>query len=170
MGFVIASLAEMTSMHVILDLAYKNLTLTPARAPTSGGQYHWVSEFAPKKYQRLMSYVVGRSIRVRTFCRKHADTERLALRSWLAGWRGFHGVSGWGTNPRPPHTQQSTVCAAEVAWHPAHYIHCFTGSRFQYVACGKAPAHRRGHFSGPRLWLFCNFGLNVDIGTSQQSQ
>jgi choline transport protein len=30
MGFVIASMAEMASM-----------------APTSGGQYHWVSEFAP---------------------------------------------------------------------------------------------------------------------------
>lgn len=28
-------------------------------APTSGGQYHWVSEFAPKKYQKSMSYFVG---------------------------------------------------------------------------------------------------------------
>jgi choline transport protein len=29
------------------------------RAPTSGGQYHWVSEFAPKSIQRFLSYVVG---------------------------------------------------------------------------------------------------------------
>jgi choline transport protein len=29
------------------------------RAPTSGGQYHWVSEFAPKKHQRFLSYIVG---------------------------------------------------------------------------------------------------------------
>ena len=28
-------------------------------APTSGGQYHWVSEFAPRKYQKILSYVVG---------------------------------------------------------------------------------------------------------------
>ena len=28
-------------------------------APTSGGQYHWVSEFSPRKYQKFMSYVVG---------------------------------------------------------------------------------------------------------------
>ncbi|KAF2650111.1 amino acid transporter [Lophiostoma macrostomum CBS 122681] len=41
-SFVVASLAEMASM-----------------APTAGGQYHWVSEFAPPKYQRPMSYFVG---------------------------------------------------------------------------------------------------------------
>ncbi|KAF2719257.1 amino acid transporter [Polychaeton citri CBS 116435] len=39
---VYASMAEMASM-----------------APTSGGQYHWVSEFAPAKYQRILSYAVG---------------------------------------------------------------------------------------------------------------
>ena len=39
---VVASMADMASM-----------------APTSGGQYHWVSEFAPKSMQRYLSYVVG---------------------------------------------------------------------------------------------------------------
>jgi choline transport protein len=29
------------------------------RAPTSGGQYHWVSEFAPRQYQKFLSYVMG---------------------------------------------------------------------------------------------------------------
>ncbi|KAH8725675.1 amino acid permease-domain-containing protein [Phaeosphaeriaceae sp. PMI808] len=42
MGFVIVSMAEMASM-----------------APTSGGQYHWVSEFAPKEHQKFLSYIVG---------------------------------------------------------------------------------------------------------------
>jgi len=42
MTCVIASMADMASM-----------------APTSGGQYHWVSEFAPKRYQRYLSYIVG---------------------------------------------------------------------------------------------------------------
>lgn len=41
---IVASLAEMESM-----------------APTSGGQYHWVSEFAPKKYQKFLSYAAGKS-------------------------------------------------------------------------------------------------------------
>ncbi|OQV05292.1 hypothetical protein CLAIMM_10058 isoform 2 [Cladophialophora immunda] len=39
---VVASLAEMESM-----------------APTSGGQYHWVSEFAPSHYQKFLSYSAG---------------------------------------------------------------------------------------------------------------
>ncbi|KAF2128737.1 amino acid transporter [Dothidotthia symphoricarpi CBS 119687] len=42
MGFVVVSMAEMASM-----------------APTEGGQYHWVSEFAPKAQQKFLSYVVG---------------------------------------------------------------------------------------------------------------
>jgi choline transport protein len=39
---IVASLAEMESM-----------------APTSGGQYHWVSEFAPASCQRFLSYSAG---------------------------------------------------------------------------------------------------------------
>ncbi|KAF2502800.1 amino acid transporter [Lophium mytilinum] len=42
MFFVTVSMAEMASM-----------------APTSGGQYHWVSEFAPRKHQKFLSYLVG---------------------------------------------------------------------------------------------------------------
>ena len=41
-AFVILSLAEMASI-----------------APTAGGQYHWVSEFAPRKYQKILSYTSG---------------------------------------------------------------------------------------------------------------
>ncbi|CAK3901051.1 amino-acid permease [Lecanosticta acicola] len=39
---IVASLAEMESM-----------------SPTAGGQYHWVSEFGPPKYQRVLSYASG---------------------------------------------------------------------------------------------------------------
>ncbi|KAL2004970.1 hypothetical protein VTN00DRAFT_2820 [Thermoascus crustaceus] len=39
---VILSMAEMASM-----------------APTSGGQYHWVSEFAPPSCQKFLSYITG---------------------------------------------------------------------------------------------------------------
>ncbi|KAL4948130.1 amino acid/polyamine transporter I [Aspergillus filifer] len=41
-GFIIASLSEMASM-----------------APTSGGQYHWVSEFSSPRYQKSLSYITG---------------------------------------------------------------------------------------------------------------
>ncbi len=39
---VVLSLAEMAAM-----------------APTAGGQYHWVSEFAPRRYQKILSYTSG---------------------------------------------------------------------------------------------------------------
>jgi choline transport protein len=39
---IILSMAEMASM-----------------APTAGGQYHWVSEFAPRSAQRFLSYFIG---------------------------------------------------------------------------------------------------------------
>jgi len=39
---VVASMAEMASM-----------------APTAGGQYHWVSEFAPPSMQKFLSYISG---------------------------------------------------------------------------------------------------------------
>ncbi|KAK0246605.1 hypothetical protein LTS09_018253, partial [Friedmanniomyces endolithicus] len=42
MTFVYASLAEMASMF-----------------PTAGGQYHWVSELAPPRVQKGLSYLVG---------------------------------------------------------------------------------------------------------------
>ncbi|KAF2143925.1 uncharacterized protein K452DRAFT_285965 [Aplosporella prunicola CBS 121167] len=39
---VVVTMAEMASM-----------------APTTGGQYHWVSEFGPPQYQKFLSYMVG---------------------------------------------------------------------------------------------------------------
>ncbi|KAF2155465.1 putative GABA permease [Myriangium duriaei CBS 260.36] len=41
-SLVTASLAEMASM-----------------APTAGGQYHWVSEFGPPRFQKFLSYLTG---------------------------------------------------------------------------------------------------------------
>ncbi|KAK8211536.1 hypothetical protein M8818_003189 [Zalaria obscura] len=38
---------------------YTSMAEQGSMAPTAGGQYHWVSEFAPRKYQKQLSYVVG---------------------------------------------------------------------------------------------------------------
>ncbi|KAK3707274.1 hypothetical protein LTR37_012275 [Vermiconidia calcicola] len=40
-------------------LVYASLSEMASMAPTSGGQYHWVSEFAPPSCQRFLSYIVG---------------------------------------------------------------------------------------------------------------
>ncbi|KAG8625586.1 hypothetical protein KVT40_005987 [Elsinoe batatas] len=43
----------------ILIMSNFSLAEAASIAPTSGGQYHWVSEFAPPSMQRYLSYVVG---------------------------------------------------------------------------------------------------------------
>ena len=56
---VIASMAEMASMQIALIQRTNLTTDNPSRAPTSGGQYHWVSEFAPRSCEKFLSYVTG---------------------------------------------------------------------------------------------------------------
>ncbi|KAF7593016.1 hypothetical protein BBP40_012103 [Aspergillus hancockii] len=53
-GFIILTMSEMASMQVG---ARRFLVLT--LSPTSGGQYHWVSEHASPRYQRVLSYTTG---------------------------------------------------------------------------------------------------------------
>ena len=45
--------------HYLVHLGWAT-DYVPFRSPTAGGQYHWVSEFAPPKIQKLLSYIVGR--------------------------------------------------------------------------------------------------------------
>ena len=67
---MICSMAEMASM-----------------APTAGGQYHWVSEFAPPSVQKPLSYIVGALYKI------------LVLRSLLT-YLGWCCCLGWVTgNP-----------------------------------------------------------------------
>ena len=53
-----AEMAEMASMYVMLAIHHASLPIR-CRAPTSEGQYHWISEFAPPQYQKFLSYIVG---------------------------------------------------------------------------------------------------------------
>lgn len=45
---------ELTSQQVVLSLAE-----LASSAPTAGGQYHWISEYAPIRWQRVLSYCSG---------------------------------------------------------------------------------------------------------------
>ncbi|RMD43711.1 hypothetical protein DV735_g1452, partial [Chaetothyriales sp. CBS 134920] len=40
-------------------LVYASIAEMASMSPTAGGQYHWVSEFAPPRYQQLLSYLSG---------------------------------------------------------------------------------------------------------------
>lgn len=41
------------------NAVYASMGEMASIAPTTGGQYHWVSEFAPAKHQAFLSYIVG---------------------------------------------------------------------------------------------------------------
>lgn len=38
---------------------YLSMAEMSSMAPIAGAQYHWVSEFAPEKYQKVLSYITG---------------------------------------------------------------------------------------------------------------
>lgn len=38
---------------------YLSMAEMASMAPIAGAQYHWVSEFAPEKYQKILSYITG---------------------------------------------------------------------------------------------------------------
>ncbi|KAJ5155229.1 hypothetical protein N7492_008032 [Penicillium capsulatum] len=40
-------------------LVYASVAEMASMAPTAGGQYHWVSEFAPRSGQKFLSYITG---------------------------------------------------------------------------------------------------------------
>lgn len=43
-------------------LVYASVAEMASMAPTAGGQYHWVSEFAPRRGQKFLSYMTGQSV------------------------------------------------------------------------------------------------------------
>ena len=66
------------------------------RAPSAGGQYHWVSEFAPPKHQRFLSYLVGTSS---SSCHLWSDsgspqTGWICMTGWQAGLLSVGFIAG----------------------------------------------------------------------------
>lgn len=51
-------------MHLVAWSGFICINISMAEmasmAPTTGGQYHWVSEFAPYKSQKFLSFIIGR--------------------------------------------------------------------------------------------------------------
>lgn len=62
-GLINGGTAGLIWMYLVAWVGFLAVNISMAEmasmAPTSGGQYHWVSEFAPKQYQKFMSFIVG---------------------------------------------------------------------------------------------------------------
>ena len=101
------SLAEMASM-----------------APISGGQYHWVSEFAPPKYQKFLSYFTGRLHSPESNLSPCADTEyRMDVDSCMASWCCLRILPDRHDHPRPDRVEQSGLRSYELAGHSLRVCH-----------------------------------------------
>ena len=81
-----------------------SLTLS-ARAPTSGGQYHWVSEYAPRSSQRFISYITGMTPFVQKYVAL-SDTSRLDLCPWMADRSRISCIPGGNNDSRPLGAEQ----------------------------------------------------------------
>lgn len=79
----------------------------PNRSPTAGGQYHWVSEFAPPRWQKQLSYLSGKPRAACSPLAPNAHGFRLAYCHWLAGvpckclFHDRHHHSGLDSTERP---------------------------------------------------------------------
>lgn len=75
-----------------MTCVYASIAELASISPTAGGQYHWVSEFAPRKIQKFLSYSVGESydgmLEKALTSFRLVDCDRLASLSW---WHLFHG-------------------------------------------------------------------------------
>ncbi|TQV95265.1 hypothetical protein V2A60_009691 [Cordyceps javanica] len=71
------------------NAVYASMGEMASIAPTTGGQYHWVSEFAPPGNQAFLSYVIGEP----GLDTRNADGRRVVVGSF-PGWLG---VLGWQT-------------------------------------------------------------------------
>ncbi|EXJ63331.1 uncharacterized protein A1O5_11652 [Cladophialophora psammophila CBS 110553] len=55
--------AGLIYLYIVVVIFFTLVNISMAEmasmAPTAGGQYHWISEFAPRSQQRLLSFIVG---------------------------------------------------------------------------------------------------------------
>ncbi|KAJ9603546.1 hypothetical protein H2200_011732 [Cladophialophora chaetospira] len=55
--------AGLIYLYIIVVIFFTLVNISMAEmasmAPTAGGQYHWISEFAPRSHQKVLSFIVG---------------------------------------------------------------------------------------------------------------
>ena len=137
------------------------------RAPTAGGQYHWVFMLAPKPAKKFLSYITGARKVFSLYPKKSTDWERLAHCPRVAVSGRIRWLSLWFTNTRSPHPQLPAICAPTMAWDVVvlgYYLgHCIRQYRRQYAAS----EDRRGHIHATCSWIPRHSYCVVIYGPSQ---
>ena len=122
--------------------------LNPFRAPTAGGQYHWVSEFAPRRYQKFLSYTSGMILRTAPDkMPSFSSLVRLAIDHCLAKFHCHRLLHRRGDDSRHHCSEQHIVFTSTLAGHAFHLRVCDWHVDVQHIRC-KAIATGGGHFRG----------------------
>lgn len=87
------------------------------RAPTSGGQYHWVSEFAPPQYQKSLSYLTGRFTPMSI---DGSELSRMDVHAVLASRRCLRRLSYRNSHPGTDYYQRCLIPAETLARNVAY--------------------------------------------------
>ena len=151
---MIASIAEMASMFVSghTGFAKESYIDLSGRAPTAGGQYHWVSEFAPRSIEKPLSYLVGQQ----KFFRKPVllvwlpsnQLHRVVLLSGLGDGKPSFGSADVDTGSGVGTVEERRCqCRCSVANGSLHHDLHRRGRCLQYFSREKTPIGR-GNISG----------------------
>lgn len=130
---VFATMGELSSMYETFTSSYIFPKLDAFRAPTAGGQYHWVSMLAPPSMQRFLSYIIGESLlhSLAMVSTRLTLIKRLAHCLWLASsgriWRFHLCRSHHGTRCRGQDRSQfcATALPGDVASVGSDRFRCF---------------------------------------------
>ena len=63
-GFIFCWISALTTAASLAEMA--------SMAPTSGGQYHWVSMLAPRRYSIFLSWITGWFANTRLDCKPYS--------------------------------------------------------------------------------------------------
>lgn len=166
LGFslIIMSLAEMASMYVAHAARWSMLIVR--RAPTSGGQYHWVSEFAPPQYQKCLSYLTG------TFTPRNmdgAERRRMDVHAVLAGGCCLRRLSGRNSHPGADHHQRFLVRGETLARNAAHLRRLVHRLQPQHLVCESVANVSKSIARSPHLRVHCHHCVSMGCGSSAAS-
>ena len=89
------------------------------RAPTSGGQYHWVAQLAPTRFARTFSWAAGTMNLLRSLRRSCTHIARLGLHFRTSICLREYGLCSGSDDPRAIDPEPRELRATTMAWNNA---------------------------------------------------
>jgi hypothetical protein len=125
----------------------RDRSLTPSR----GGQYHWVSEFAPRKHQQFLSYMTGWLSVWLTHILNRKTTTDYILGPRLANGSCQHGIQCSSCCARYDRAERPRLRGSSLAWRTPDSWCGTTYHHFQHGSLAQASHIRRRYARASRV-------------------